>query len=294
MRGVVARYAAVNRGAYSLAHQSILAYARYRYLKVATALVVVSVAAYFWDRPPNGRYGGTWLGYTLGTVGALLIFWLLYFGVRKRRYSSNAGMVQGWLSAHCYLGTTLIVIATLHAAFKVGWNVHTLAYMLMLVVIFSGFYGVYAYLRYPRVMTDNLGDDTLQMLLIRIADLDRQSRQLALSLPDTINRLVLASAQGTRIGGPWYQQMRGRDPRCPTTAASNGVQIIGRKLSGEQAKTNHQLYAVLLKKQELVARARRDVQLKSWMDIWLYIHVPLSIALLVVLTIHIVSVFFYW
>jgi Fe-S-cluster-containing hydrogenase component 2 len=44
-----------------LAHQSILAYARYRYLKLATAVVVVSIAAYAWDRPPNGRYGGTWL-----------------------------------------------------------------------------------------------------------------------------------------------------------------------------------------------------------------------------------------
>ncbi len=210
-----------------MAHQSILAYARYRYLKLATAAVIVAVVAYAWDRPPNGRYGGTWLGYTLGTVGALLILMLLYFGVRKRRYASNAGMVQGWLSAHCYFGAALIVIVTLHAAFKVGWNVHTLAYVLMLIVIFSGFYGVYAYLRFPRVMTDNLGDDTLQMLLIRIADIDRQTRQLALSLPDTINRLVLASAQGTRIGGPWWQQLRGRDPDCPTTAASNGVQIIG-------------------------------------------------------------------
>src|SRR5664279_479690 len=158
-----------------------------------------------------------------------MILWLSWFGVRKRNYSSTAGMLQGWLSAHVYFGTALIVIATLHMAFKVGWNVHTLAYVLMLIVIFSGFYGVYAYLRFPRVMTDNLGDDTLQMLLIRIADLDRQSRQLALSL----------------------------------------------------------------KKQELVARARRDVQLKAWLDVWLYIHVPLSIALLVTLTIHIVSVFFY-
>ena len=38
----------------------------------------------------------------------------------------------------------------------------------------------------------------------------------------------------------------------------------------------------------------RDVQLKAWMDLWLYCHVPMSIALLVALTIHIVSVFFYW
>jgi hypothetical protein len=277
-----------------LAHQSILAYARYRYLKLATVVLVAVVALYVWDRPPNGRYGGTWLGYTLGTIGALMILWLSWYGIRKRNYSSTAGMLQGWLSAHVYFGTVLIVIATLHAAFKVGWNVHTLAYVLMLIVIFSGFYGVYAYLRFPREMTDNLGDDTLALLLIKITDFDRQARQLSLSLPDSISRLVLESAQGTQIGGSWVQQLRGRDPYCPTTAAVAGVQVVGRKLSGEQAKTNHQLYTLLLQKQELVARARRDVQLKAWMDLWLYCHVPLSIALLVALTIHIVSVFFYW
>jgi hypothetical protein len=277
-----------------LAHQSILAYARYRYLKVATVALVAVVALYAWDHPPNGRYGGTWLGYTLGTLGALMILWLSWYGVRKRKYSSTAGMLQGWLSAHVYFGTVLIVIATLHTAFKVGWNVHTLAYVLMLAVIFSGFYGVYAYLRFPREMTDNLGDDTLALLLIKIADIDRQARQLSLSLPDSINQLVLEAAQGTQIGGSWVQQLRGRDPYCPTTAAVDGLQIVGRKLSGEQARTNHQLYSLLLKKQELVARARLDVQLKAWMDLWLYCHVPLSMALLVALTIHIVSVFFYW
>lgn len=277
-----------------MAHQSILAYARYRYLKLATVVLVAVVALYVWDRPPNGRYGGTWLGYTLGTIGALMILWLSWYGIRKRNYSSTAGMLQGWLSAHVYFGTILIVIATLHMAFKVGWNVHTLAYVLMLIVIFSGFYGVYAYLRFPREMTDNLGDDTLALLLIKITDFDRQARQLSLSLPDSISRLVLESAQGTQIGGSWVQQLRGRDPYCPTTAAVDGVQVVGRKLSGEQAKTNHQLYTLLLQKQELVARARRDVQLKAWMDLWLYCHVPLSIALLVALTIHIVSVFFYW
>jgi hypothetical protein len=168
-------------------HQSILAYASYRYLKLAAVVALVTIALYAWHRPPNGPYGGTWLGYSLGTLAALLIGWLLWFGVRKRQYGSTAGMLQGWLSAHVYLGTTLIVVATLHAAFKVGWNVHTLAYVLMLMVIASGFYGVYAYLRYPRLMTDNLGDDTLEMLLIKIADLDKQARQLALSLPDAIS-----------------------------------------------------------------------------------------------------------
>jgi hypothetical protein len=277
-----------------LRHQSILAYAHYRYLKFAGALAIVAIGVYAGYRPPNGPNGGTWLGYVLGTVGALLIAWLAWFGARKRQYLSTAGTVQGWLSAHVYLGTALVVIATLHMAFHVGWNVHTLAYALMLAVVFSGFYGVYAYLRYPGAMTENLGDDTLETLLLKIADLDREARKLALSLPDSINKLVLDAAQNTQIGGGWLQQLRGGDAHCATAGAVSGIQALGKKLFGEQAKVNHQLYALMLRKQQMVVRARREVQFKALLAFWLYIHVPLSTALLVALTIHIVSVFFYW
>ncbi len=275
-------------------HRSLLAYANYRYLKVAAVVVVVSVAAYALDHPPTGRYGGTWLGYVLGTLGAVLIGWLAWFGARKRQYRSTAGTLQGWLSAHVYLGATLIVIATLHAAFQVGWNVHTLAYVLMLAVILSGFYGVWAYIKYPTKITDVLGDDTQESLLLKISDLDRQMRALALSLPDAVNRFVLASAQGTRIGGAWRAQLAGRDPDCPTAAAVVGLQTIGKTLRGNDARTNQQLYALMVRKQELVGRARQAVAVKARLDVWLYVHVPLTVALLAALVAHIVSVFFYW
>lgn len=277
-----------------LRHQSILAYANFRWLKLTAVLLAACIAAYVWHEPARVPNGGTWLGYALGTIGALVILWLLWFGVRKRRYASTSGLLLGWLSAHVYLGTALAVIATLHAGFQVGWNVHTLAYALMLAVIVSGFFGVYAYLRYPRLMTDNLGEETLASLLIKIADLDRQARTLALDLPDSVNQLVLAAAQGTRVGGSWLAQLSGRDSACPTDAAIVGVQVVGKSLRGNEARVNQQLYTVLLRKQELVARSRRDVAYKARVDLWLYVHVPLSVALLAALVAHVVSVFFYW
>lgn len=275
-------------------HQSLLAYARYRYLKVTTVVVALVIGVYIWHQPPNGPYGGTWLGYTLGTISALLVLWLSFFGVRKRRYRSTLGTLQGWLSAHVYLGASLLVLATLHAAFQVGWNVHTLAYALMVAVIVSGFYGVFAYLRFPPRITDTLGEDTLESMLLGISDLDRAVRPLALGLPDTANRLVLAAAQETRIGGTWRQQFRGRDANCPTTAAVAGLQTLGKSLRGDQARVNEQVYAMLARKQELVNRARRAVAMKARLDLWLFIHVPLSIALIAALIAHVVSVFFYW
>src|SRR5690606_28581572 len=105
-----------------LMHASFLTYANKRWLWVALVLVLGCLLAYGWHEPvgapPNG---GTWLGYTLGTIGALLILWLLWFGIRKRRYGSGGGPLRGWLSAHVYLGTALALVALLHSGFQVGW-----------------------------------------------------------------------------------------------------------------------------------------------------------------------------
>jgi len=275
-------------------HRTFLEFKRYRYLKLTAVLLAVVVLAYALHQPATGPYGGTWLGYTLGTLGALIIGLLLWLGVRKRQYRAATGSLLGWLSAHVYLGTSLVVIVTLHAGFEVGWNVHTLAYVLMLAVIASGFYGVYAYVRLPRLMTDNLGEDMLDTLLLKIADLDNEARRLALTLPNEINALVLAASQGTRIGGSTLQQLSGRQANCPTGLAVQRVIALGASLGNEQAQANRSLSAVLLRKQALLRRARRDVAYQARLDLWLYLHVPLSIALLVALVAHVVSVFFYW
>ena len=274
-------------------HRTILEYRDYRYLKLAVFIVLAVIFAYGWYKYPLGHYGGTPLGYTLGTIAALLIVWLMWLGVQKRRYRTT-GDIKGWLSAHVYLGTSLVIIATLHTAFQVGWNVHTLAYVLMMIVIASGFYGVYTYLRFPTLMTENLAEDTLESLTLKIADIDREARRLALGMSDDVNRAVLASIQETRIGGGVYAQLRENVPNCPTNSAVTLIKALAAKVKGEEARKHQDLYGMLLRKQRLVARARTDIRYKAIMDIWLFFHVPLSVALLVALVAHIVAVFFYW
>jgi hypothetical protein len=164
----------------------------------------------------------------------------------------------------------------------------------MMVVIASGFYGLYAYLRFPALMTENLAEDTLESLTLKIADIDREARRLALGMSDEVNRAVLASVQGTRIGGGVYAQLRNRVPGCPTTAAVRLIKERSSTVKGEDARKHQELYGMMLRKERLVGRARTDVRFKAVMDIWLYFHVPLSIALIAALVAHIVAVFFYW
>lgn len=275
-------------------HYSILEYARFRWFKAAALLSVIASAAYLWHRPPLKPYGGTWLGYTLGTVGAVLILWLLWYGVRKRRYRSTVGSVQGWLSAHVYLGTALIVVVTLHTGFELGMNVHTLAYVLMLAVVFSGFYGVFVYLRVPRAMTENMGEDSLDAILLQLADLDRDMRDKALSLPDALLALVDDSVARTRLGGGLMRIVSGRDPTCATAAAVRDWARSARNLSGEPGRRSKEVYNLLLQKNQLLERARRDMHHKAVLDLWLYFHVPLAFMLLAALAAHVIAVFIYW
>ena len=279
-------------------NQSILAFKRARYLKITLGLCALALGSYIWHEPPIKPYGGTWLGYTLGTVAAILVLWLMLLGVRKRRYRSNMGNMQGWTSAHVYLGASLIIIATLHSAFEFGWNIHTLAYALMVVVIVSGFFGVFAYLRYPELMTSNLAAETLETMLLKIVDLDQKCRRLALDLPDEIISIVVtatrASAHELRAGNSFRRQINAINAYCPTRAACDALMRAGEKLSPEQARINGQLLSEMTRKSALTDRVRRDLRFRALMRIWLYLHVPFSFALLAALIAHIISVFYYW
>ena len=138
-------------------------------------------------------------------AAAFLILWLMYFGVRKRRYRSRLGTVQGWLSAHVYLGLGLITVVTLHTGFQFGWNVHTLAYVLMIVVIASGLAGVYCYLHFPKVLTDESGDSTVDGLIRQIEDIDRQALALAADIDQETHAKVIRSIRRNRLGGNAWQ-----------------------------------------------------------------------------------------
>src|SRR5439155_20890651 len=126
-------------------HEGFLRYRSFRWLKIALLLSLAAILGYaLIDVEPHPN-GGSAYGYTLGTIATLLILWLTLLGVRKRAMTPGTWSLKAWTSAHVYLGLSLIAIATLHTGFQFGWNVHTLAYVLMMLVIASGIYGIIAY-----------------------------------------------------------------------------------------------------------------------------------------------------
>lgn len=267
-------------------HEGFLRYRRFRWAKLASLFAIVAIAVYAWHDPDPRPNGGTWYGYVLGTIGALLILWLTALGMRKRVMTRGAWSLKAWTSAHVYLGLSLIVIGTLHAGFQFGWNVHTLAYALMMLVILSGLFGIVVYATLPRLLSQNRGELTETQMLENLRSLDRQLHDAAQPLPPAQAELVArALAEDVFAGGFWTRFSAG-ERRGATAAARSAIR------GGDDATLR--VERLLERKLEIGRQIHRHLRLRALLEIWLYVHIPMTIALLAALTAHVVSVFFYW
>jgi hypothetical protein len=278
----------------SAAHDGFLRHRNFRWAKIAGAASLVAFVAYLLIDVEPRPNGGSWYGYVLGTIGALLILWLTLLGVRKRAITRGRYSLKAWTSAHVYLGLSLIVIATLHAGFQIGWNVHTLAYALMMVVILSGLFGVFAYAILPRALSDNRDMMTEMQMLESLRAIDRQLFDAAQPLAQHHADLVRQSLDQDPFGGGLWARLSGRYPACATRRAQSEIRRNTAYQPNLGSDPLERIDALLERKEAILARVRRHLRLKALLEAWLYVHVPVTFALIAALAAHIVSVFFYW
>ena len=296
--------------------QDILGWRKYRYLKwslIFGSLCIAVFASQYGNlaQPPNG---GTWQGYALGTVAALLIFCAALLGVRKRSYRSRLGTVQGWVSAHAYFGIVILLVATLHSAGQVGWNIHTLAYALTWLVTVSGLYGAYAYLHLPRQLAANANGRPRTEWFEHLDQLDRRICEVAAQCDASLQAMALSALDGTRIGGHALAQLSGQD-RSLVDLSPGGrsgtalmlmrnrdqavvIDRLSRRIPAARVRAEadalNELLELFGRRQVVLRRIRHDIRLKGVLTIWRYIHIAATAALLVALLAHVLSVFVYW
>jgi multisubunit Na+/H+ antiporter MnhB subunit len=294
-------------------HQSFLSIARYRYALYGCLLCAASAGCYVvecWHERPGG---GTVLGYTLGGIAAALVLFLMSYGIRRRSFKRGAGSTKRWLSMHVYFGVSVLVVATLHSGLQFGYNVHTLCFGLLCIVVLSGCWGVYAYLRYPTLMARERGEAGRDELLTRLAEVDRQALAFSANLEPEVNDLIADAILRTRLGGDIWAQLRGRDQsmllltpvrewgysRIVSNRGQEALisQLANYEATSQDAEAQHTLHRLLQisgDKAVLLRRLQRDIQLQGLLQAWLYLHLPLSFAMLAALVVHVFSVFYYW
>ena len=286
-------------------HTSFLSHDRFKFLWVALGLALVSGFVYLFHDPKEPPNGGTWLGYTLGTVGAVLILWLTYLGRRKRNFLNGSGTVKGWVSAHVYLGAALLVVGTLHTGFQFGWNIHTAAYVFMCIVIFSGFYGIYAYTALPSTRNNLKGSQTLEEIFVQVEDRDMQVLKLVEGVNSEVSSAIKSALDRTVIGGGYREQLFGIDKSLamingrlvsnPAQAAILDylIEALSRE-KGDSRERLKQLMNALAERKKLLDIIRTDIKAQARTSAWLLVHVPVTFGLIASLIAHVVSVFVYW
>jgi hypothetical protein len=192
--------------------------------------------------------------------------------------------VSAWLSAHVYLGLLPLLLVPVHAAFRFGMNVHTLAFLLTVVVILSGVAGAVMYAVIPTELTRNRPQGKFDELIAEIGVVDAECRALRAAVPREIAALIDA-ALATEVGRGWTLGRRGG-------AMGRALEALRVDHGGERDAT-HRLLTLISWRERTFERLRRELRLRGWLEGWLYVHMPLAFATVAAIAVHVVVVLRY-
>ena len=252
--------------------------------------LAASYAVYDWRE--DFTHGGSPTGVTYGVLGTLSVLVLLYFGVRKRSYRSRWGTLEAWLQSHLYLGLLAAVLILFHTGFRFQDKVAVAAFAVLLVVVASGVWGALVYTSVPRRLTEVEGDLTPEQMDEQLNQLARTMARLASGKSEPFQKVcqgLLAELLPPRLAG--WKLLFGaarerRDETAPWAAQ------LSRVRASEQEDLR-QLLVLARQRRELHQRLLVQQRYRNLLDVWLYLHVPLSIALVALVAAHLVAVFFF-
>lgn len=262
--------------------------------RVSASLLVLSYLIYRSQMPPSG---GTLMGVSYGILSFGLILRLMYYGVRKRTYDSAAGSVQAWLSSHVYLGVLSLVLVPLHSGFHFAADIHTLAFVLLVIVVISGMYGAYLYLTLP----EQFGQFGAEVLGTGADSVDAERNRIVQHLRSLSAgksaALVSICEEEIQHGQPgkyagWRLLVQ---PQIASSAAATlqEFQSYLAHVPMTEREELQQLASLATRKRELEHRVLAQMRLKNLLEAWLYIHLPVSVMLLLTVLIHIFTVVYY-
>jgi hypothetical protein len=272
---------------------SLLTYASGRWFWISCVSAVGLLLHYSNYRSRTVAYGGSIEGLLYGVVGTALIGVLMYLGIRRRSYSSHAGTLQGWVSAHVYLGLLTLLVIPLHAGFRFGWDVHTLAFVLLVIVVLSGAAGVLLYQITPSRLTRLEARQQADKIDPELARLLADMRALVKDKSDVLVRIYKAELAASQRRAPsGWSLIRGQT-RDLLAERSADLAAKAAAVPLEEQAAFQVLSQLLLKKAQLELNLLQQMQLRNALKAWLYVHVPVSIAMVCAVGAHLIVVFVY-
>ncbi len=258
---------------------------------ISAGLLVLSYVEYSTRMAPHG---GTFMGLCYGVLGTIAILVLMSLGIRKRCYSSGLGTLQGWTSAHVYLGLLTLLVIPMHAGFRFGLDIHTLAFALLFIVVISGILGVILYQTIPSRLTKydaGLQADKVDQEINRLL---AEMRNLARDKSDAFVKVFrdeMAQATDLKPKG-WRLLFAGAGRDLMTKRAEELTQRVTQVPSHEH-QAFETLSRLLFQKSQLETNLMFQMRLRNALEAWLYVHLPVSFAMVAAVLVHLLAVFYY-
>lgn len=284
-------------------------------LAVSTAVYVPYVRSAL-----NGPSGGSAIGLTFGIVGSILMVFAGVLGARRKVPMWQIGRATFWMRGHIWLGLLSYPLILFHGGFGLGGPLTLALMILFTVVIVSGILGLLLQQVMPRLMLTRVPLETVyEQIDSVVGQLRTESDELVAAAcgplglePVGATVAPIERRAGGGLGERGIQAPRSTVRAQPTplpptpesvilrdtyvreirpfldpNGSSNGIlgnpgraQTLFRELRTALPTLLHPTVGELEATCEERRQLRDQKRLHHWLHGWLLVHVPLSLALL--------------
>jgi hypothetical protein len=276
--------------------------------------------------PGGGSVPGLTLGVIAGLI-ILFEFALWPRKTPHFRTARWLGKTQAWMKAHIWLGLLVLPLAVLHSGMSFGSTYTSLLMGLLVIVVGSGVFGLAMQNIVPRMLIEHVPGETVasqidevsrqlaedaRRIVIEVCEGAEQDLPAAVSHPEVAGkqRLGVARRVGTLVTLALDPELsRPRRTLAPQLIAALRQEIEpylqdGKSSSGKfgspakahfyfddlRQKSPASLHAAIDRLEGLCGKRRElalQVRWQFWLHTWLLVHLPLSIALVILLAGHV-------
>ena len=258
----------------------------------------------------HGPRGSSAIGLTFGITGSAFMLFASLLGVRNRVPVWRLGRAQTWMRGHLWLGLLSLPLILFHGGFHFGGALTTVLMWLLIIVVASGVLGAALQHYLPQTVTADVPMETIfdEIGSVR-AQLQREADQLVSGLcgalgvaetgtPEEIVGKEVELADAVAIGAEESAPLRrfyltDMRPFLESPQDKRAVLADAQKAAAtfEQLRTlvppaTHATVKDLENICEEERQLRRQVRLHHLLHNWLLVHIPLSLALVVLGAVH--------
>jgi hypothetical protein len=277
-----------------------------RWMIATVLLAVASTFGYivYAVRSPDGPRGGSGIGLTFGIAGYALMLFAGLLGARKKVPVWRLGRAQTWMRGHLWLGSLSLLLILFHGGFAFRGPLTLVLMLLLFIVVGSGWLGAAIQHYVPSLMTARVPMETIYEEIPNVrAQLRQEADQLAAAICGPLSGEVATESGGAvttlveieqedrvrfreiylRKVRPFLENPDARDAElADPRRASEVFESFRRLLVAPVHGVLDDLENICEEEHQL----SRQIHIYRWLHGWLLVHVPLSIALLVLGGVH--------